>query len=71
MNGNGAKDDENSETLETAPTKFIEAGGIKFLAKDRLVVVFDNTGVGRSSGNTPDNVAQTALMRSISFPPLR
>ncbi|HMG19115.1 MAG TPA: alpha/beta hydrolase [Gemmatimonadales bacterium] len=30
------------------------------LAKDRPVVVFDNTGVGRSSGSTPDNVAQMA-----------
>lgn len=30
------------------------------LAKDRLVVVFDNAGVGQSSGRTPDNVAQMA-----------
>ena len=30
------------------------------LAKDRPVVVFDNTGVGKSSGSTPDNVAQMA-----------
>jgi pimeloyl-ACP methyl ester carboxylesterase len=30
------------------------------LAKDRPVVVFDNTGVGQSSGSTPDNVAQMA-----------
>jgi pimeloyl-ACP methyl ester carboxylesterase len=30
------------------------------LARDRPVVVFDNTGVGQSSGSTPDNVAQMA-----------
>jgi pimeloyl-ACP methyl ester carboxylesterase len=30
------------------------------LAKDRPVVVFDNTGVGKSSGKTPDNVLQMA-----------
>src|SRR5687767_9747140 len=30
------------------------------LAKDRPVVVFDNTGVGKSSGSTPDNVPQMA-----------
>ena len=30
------------------------------LAKDRPVVVFDNAGVGQSSGATPDNVAQMA-----------
>jgi pimeloyl-ACP methyl ester carboxylesterase len=28
------------------------------LAEDRPVVVFDNTGVGKSSGKTPDNVLQ-------------
>ena len=28
------------------------------LAKDRPVIVFDNMGVGKSSGNTPDNVTQ-------------
>ena len=77
--------------LETAPTKFIEANGIKFsyrslgtkagtplillqhftgtmdswdpavvngLAKYRHVIVFNNTGVGSTSGNTPDNVEQ-------------
>jgi pimeloyl-ACP methyl ester carboxylesterase len=31
------------------------------LAKSRPVVVFDNSGVGRSSGKTPDNVAQMAV----------
>jgi pimeloyl-ACP methyl ester carboxylesterase len=30
------------------------------LAKDRFVVVFDNAGVGQSSGRTPDSVAQMA-----------
>ena len=30
------------------------------LPKDRAVVVFDNAGVGQSSGATPDNVAQMA-----------
>ena len=30
------------------------------LAKDRPVVVVDNTGVGKSSGKTPDNVLQMA-----------
>ena len=77
--------------LETAPTEFIEASGVKFayrrlgsrdgtplicllhftgtmdswdpavvngLAEDRPVIVFDNTGVGKSTGQTPDNVAQ-------------
>src|SRR5439155_9441750 len=33
---------------------------VNALAKDRPVVVFDNTGVGKSSGSTPDNVAQMA-----------
>jgi pimeloyl-ACP methyl ester carboxylesterase len=80
--------------LETAPTEFVSAQGIKFacrrfgkpngtpllflqhfsgnmdswdpavvnaLAKDRPVVVFNNAGVGTSSGETPDNVAQMAL----------
>ncbi|HUL42398.1 MAG TPA: alpha/beta hydrolase [Burkholderiales bacterium] len=84
---------EKSDKLETEPTKFIDAGGIKFayrsfgkragtplvflqhfsghmdswdpavvnpLAKDRPVVVFDNSGVGKSGGKTPDNVAQMA-----------
>ena len=31
------------------------------LAKNRLVVVFDNAGVASSSGTTPDNVAQMAV----------
>jgi pimeloyl-ACP methyl ester carboxylesterase len=89
-NMNGEK---TSEKLETAPTEFVEADGIRFayrsfgnksgtplvflqhfsgtmddwdpavvnaLAKDRPVVVFDNTGVGKSSGKTPDNVLQMA-----------
>lgn len=30
------------------------------LAEDRPVIVFDNTGVGKSSGMTPDSVAQMA-----------
>lgn len=33
---------------------------VNALAEDRPVVVFDNTGVGKSSGSTPDNVAQMA-----------
>ena len=33
---------------------------VNALAKDRPVVVFDNTGVGQSSGSTPDNVPQMA-----------
>jgi pimeloyl-ACP methyl ester carboxylesterase len=93
MNGIDASGAGIRETLETAPTLFIHAGGIKFayrsfgssagtpliflqhfsghmdswdpavvnaLAKERPVVVFDNTGVGKSSGETPDNVAQMA-----------
>jgi pimeloyl-ACP methyl ester carboxylesterase len=88
-----AEDKQTAEKLETAPTQFVEAGGIKFayrsfggksgtplvflqhfsgtmddwdpavvngLAKDRPIVVFDNTGVGKSSGKTPDNVPQMA-----------
>jgi pimeloyl-ACP methyl ester carboxylesterase len=31
---------------------------VNALASDRPVVVFDNTGVGKSTGRTPDNVAQ-------------
>ncbi len=75
--------------LETAPTRYIESGGIRFayrhlgpaggtpmvllqhfsgnidawdpavvnaLAADRPVIAFDNAGVGRSTGQTPDNV---------------
>jgi pimeloyl-ACP methyl ester carboxylesterase len=93
MNRNDTNADEIGETLETATTKFIQAGGINFayrsfgkssgtplvffqhfsgnmdawdpavvnaLARDRTVVVFDNTGVGQSDGGTPDNVAQMA-----------
>jgi pimeloyl-ACP methyl ester carboxylesterase len=78
-------------TLETAPTKYIEANGIKFsyrtlgpsagtplillqhftgtmdswdpavvngLAKNRPVVVFNNRGVGNTSGTPSDNVAE-------------
>ncbi len=33
---------------------------VNALAEDRPVVVFDNSGVGKSSGSTPDNVAQMA-----------
>lgn len=84
---------EKPEKLETAPTKFVEANGIRYayrsfgshtgtsliflqhfsgtmdywdpavvngLAKDRPVIVFDNTGVGKTSGRTPDNVEQMA-----------
>jgi pimeloyl-ACP methyl ester carboxylesterase len=76
-------------TLETAPTRYIEGGGIRFayrrlgpsvgtplvllqhfsgnidawdpavvnaLAADRPVIAFDNAGVGRSTGRTPDNI---------------
>ncbi len=77
-------------TLETAPTRYVEGGDIRFayrrlgpstgiplvllqhfsgnidawdpavvnaLAADRPVIAFDNAGVGRSSGQTPDNIA--------------
>jgi pimeloyl-ACP methyl ester carboxylesterase len=80
--------------LETAPTRYVEGGGIRFayrrlgpstgmplvllqhfsgnidawdpavvnvLAADRPVIAFDNAGVGRSTGHTPDNV--TAMAR--------
>src|SRR5436190_23997782 len=33
---------------------------VNALAERRPVIVFDNTGLGRSSGATPDNVAQMA-----------
>jgi pimeloyl-ACP methyl ester carboxylesterase len=79
--------------LETAPTRYVEGGGIRFayrqlgpstgtplvllqhfsgnidawdpavvnaLAADRPVIAFDNAGVGRSTGQTPDNVAAMA-----------
>jgi pimeloyl-ACP methyl ester carboxylesterase len=84
---------QNALTLETAPTRYIEGGGIRFayrqlgpstgtplvllqhfsgnidawdpavvnaLAADRPVIAFDNAGVGRSTGHTPDNVAGMA-----------
>jgi pimeloyl-ACP methyl ester carboxylesterase len=80
-------------TLETAPTRYAEGGGIRFayrqlgpstgtplvllqhfsgnidswdpavvnaLATDRPVIAFDNTGVGRSTGQTPDSIAEMA-----------
>lgn len=79
--------------LETAPTEYIEATGVRFayrrlgnsrgtpliflqhftgtmdswdpavvngLAESRPVIVFNNTGVGTSTGETPDNVARMA-----------
>jgi pimeloyl-ACP methyl ester carboxylesterase len=85
--------DRNLATLETAPTRYVEGGGIRFayrqlgpstgtplvllqhfsgnidawdpavvntLAADRPVIAFDNAGVGRSSGQTPDNVPAMA-----------
>jgi pimeloyl-ACP methyl ester carboxylesterase len=85
--------DRNVATLETAPTRYVEGGGIRFayrqlgpstgtplvllqhfsgnidawdpavvntLAADRPVIAFDNAGVGRSSGQTPDNVPAMA-----------
>ena len=33
---------------------------VNALAEDRPVIVFDNTGLGKSSGTTPDKVAQMA-----------
>ena len=84
-------------TLETAPTCYVEGGGIRFayrrlgpstgpststplvllqhfsgnidawdpavvnaLAADRPVIAFDNAGVGRSTGQTPDTIAAMA-----------
>jgi pimeloyl-ACP methyl ester carboxylesterase len=85
--------DRKSESLETAPTQFVEAGGVRFayrrfgsrtgtplvflqhfsghmdswdpaivnsLAANCPVILFDNAGVGKSGGATPDNVAQMA-----------
>jgi pimeloyl-ACP methyl ester carboxylesterase len=79
--------------LETAPTRYVEDGGIRFayrrlgpstgtplvllqhfsgnidawdpavvnaLAADRPVIAFDNAGVGRSTGQTPDTIAAMA-----------
>ncbi|MDK4717307.1 alpha/beta hydrolase [Rhizobium sp. CNPSo 4039] len=95
-----------TKKLETAPTRYIEAGGIRFayrrlgpdrgvplillqhftgtmdawdpavvnaLAADRTLVVFDNAGVGSSSGTVPDNVEnQTqdaeAFIAALGFP---
>jgi len=84
---------QDAVALETAPTLYIEGGGIRFayrrlgpstgtplvllqhfsgnidawdpavvnaLAADRPVIAFDNAGVGRSTGQTPDNVAAMA-----------
>lgn len=86
-----APESQQKYTLESAPTKFIEAANTRFayriigsgngtpivllqhfvgtmdywdpavvngLAQGRKVVVFDNTGVGASSGKVPDNVEQ-------------
>lgn len=92
-------------TLETAPTKFIDAGGTHFayrtigtkkgvplvllqhftgtidywdpavvngLSKEREVIVFDNAGVGASSGKVPDNIEQMstdalAFIKALGF----
>ena len=84
---------QHAATLETAPTRYIEGGGIRFayrrlgpstgtplvllqhfsgnidawdpavvnaLAADRPVITFDNAGVGRSTGQTPDNIEAMA-----------
>lgn len=81
-------------TLETAPTRYVEAGGIRFayrtlgletgiplvllqhftgtmdawdphvvnaLALDRPVIVFNNTGVGTSTGSVPDTIEQMSV----------
>jgi pimeloyl-ACP methyl ester carboxylesterase len=83
----------NLLTLETAPTRYVEGSGIRFvyrqlgpstgtpllllqhfsgnidswdpavvnaLADDRPVIAFDNAGVGRSTGQTPDNIEAMA-----------
>jgi pimeloyl-ACP methyl ester carboxylesterase len=85
---------QSSYTLETAPTEYVDAAGIRFayrafgnpsgvpllflqhftgnmdswdpavvngLSKHNRVIVFDNTGVGRSTGATPDNVEQMTV----------
>jgi pimeloyl-ACP methyl ester carboxylesterase len=46
---------------------------VNALATDRPVIVFDNTGVGASSGSTPDNAAQMAadarrFIAALEFP---
>jgi pimeloyl-ACP methyl ester carboxylesterase len=84
---------QDAATLETAPTRYVEGGGIRFayrrlgpragtplvllqhfsgnidawdpavvnaLAADRPVIAFDNAGVGRSTGQTPDNIEAMA-----------
>ncbi|RAZ91149.1 alpha/beta hydrolase [Mesorhizobium hawassense] len=84
---------QDGATLETAPTRYIEGGGIRFayrrlgpstgtplvllqhfsgnidawdsavvntLTVDRPVIAFNNAGVGRSTGQTPDNIAAMA-----------
>jgi pimeloyl-ACP methyl ester carboxylesterase len=96
LEGDVTESDSGSQdiaTLETAPTRYVEGGGIRFayrqlgpstgtplvllqhfsgnidawdpavvnaLATDRPVIAFDNAGVGRSTGQTPDNVAAMA-----------
>ncbi|MEJ0094966.1 MAG: alpha/beta hydrolase [Methylocella sp.] len=83
----------DGSTRETAPTRYVKGGGIRFtyrqpkpstgtplilprrfsgnidardpavvnaLAADRRVIAFDNAGVGRSTGQTPDAVAAMA-----------
>jgi len=84
---------QDAATLETAPTRYIEGLGIRFvyrrlgpstgtppvllqhfsgnidawdpaivnaLAVESPVIAFDNAGVGRSTGQTPDNIAAMA-----------
>jgi pimeloyl-ACP methyl ester carboxylesterase len=83
----------NGFALETAPTRYVEGGGVRFayrqlgpstgtplvllqhfsgnidawdpavvnaLATHRPVIAFDNAGVGRSTGQTPDNIEAMA-----------
>ncbi|CCM79502.1 alpha/beta fold hydrolase [Rhizobium mesoamericanum] len=95
-----------TSSLETAPTQYLEADGIRFafrrlgpdrgiplillqhftgtidawdpavvnaLSADRPVVVFDNAGVGASSGTVPDNVEKQtedaeAFIAALAFP---
>jgi len=87
--------EQDTATLETAQTRYLEGGRIRFayrrlgpssgtplvllqhfsgnidawdpavvnaLATDRPVIVFDNAGVGLSSGQTPDNIAAMARL---------
>ena len=98
--------EQDTATLETAQTRYLERGGIRFayrrfgrssgtplvflqhfsgnidgwdpavvnaLATDRPVIVFDNAGVGLSSGQTPDNIAAmaqdaVAFIKGLSLP---